>query len=113
MKLRTVLCAMAAVFAIALPSAALAEEDVVSIVVDNEKVVFEDQQPIIIDGTTLVPIRAVFEKAGADVTWDQDSKTATLVRGNYTVKITVGDNVLYKNNAQVALSMSALNFLSE
>ena len=110
MKLRTVLCAMAAVFAIALPSAALAEEDVVSIVVDNEKVVFEDQQPIIIDGTTLVPIRAVFEKAGADVTWDQDSKTATLVRGNYTVKITVGDNVLYKNNAQVALSMSALNY---
>ena len=110
MKLKSVLCAMAAVFVIGAGMSAMAEEDVVSVVVDNEKVVFSDQEPIILDGTTLVPIRAVFEQAGAEVTWDQDTKTATLVRGNYTVKITVGDSVLYKNNSQVALSVSALMY---
>lgn len=110
MKLKAVLCAFAAVCIIGIGTAALAEEEVVSVVVDNEKVVFEDQQPVILDGTTLVPIRAVFEKAGADVTWDQESKTATLIKGNYTVKITVGDSVLYKNNSQIALTVSALMY---
>lgn len=110
MKLRSVLCLLASVFIIGAGMNVMAEEDEISVLVDNEKVVFEDQQPIILDGTTLVPIRAVFEKAGAEVTWDQDTKTATLVRGNYTVTITVGDSVLYKNNTQIALSVSAIMY---
>jgi hypothetical protein len=110
MKLRSILCLLAAVFIIGAGMNVMAEEDEISVLVDNEKVVFEDQQPIILDGTTLVPIRAVFEKAGAEVTWDQDTKTATLVRGNYTVTITVGDSVLYKNNTQIALSVSAIMY---
>jgi hypothetical protein len=85
---------------------AMAEEDTVSVIVNNEKVEF-DQPPVIEDGTTLVPIRAVFEKAGADVSWDQDTQTATLVRGNYTVSIKLNDSVLYKNGVQVALAQPA------
>lgn len=108
MKLKSVLCALAAAFVLCTgASAVTAEENDVSVLVNNEKVEF-DQAPIIFDGTTLVPIRAVFEKAGADVQWDQASKTATLTKGNYTVKITVGDNVLYKNNSQVALAVPAI-----
>lgn len=110
MKLRFILCLLASIFIIGAGMNVMAEEDEISVLVDNEKVVFEDQQPIILDGTTLVPIRAVFEKAGAEVTWDQDTKTATLVRGNYTVTITVGDSVLYKNNTQIALSVSAIMY---
>ena len=44
----------------------MAEEDVVSVSVDNTMVAF-DQNPVIIDGYTLVPVRAVFEQAGAKV----------------------------------------------
>lgn len=84
----------------------MAEEDVVSVIVDNEEVLF-DQTPVIVDGSTLVPIRAVFEKAGAEVKWNQETLTATLTRGNYTVDITVGDNVLYKNGTQIALAKPA------
>jgi hypothetical protein len=85
---------------------AMAEEDTVSVIINNEEVTF-DQPPVIEDGTTLVPIRAVFEKAGADVSWDQDTQTATLIRGNYTVNITLNDTVLYKNGVQVALAKPA------
>lgn len=95
---------MALSFVFALPAGA--EEDTVSVIVNNERVEF-DQPPVIIDGSTLVPIRAVFEKAGAQVSWDQTTQTATLVRGAYTVSITLNDSVLYKNGTQVALSVPA------
>lgn len=35
-----------------------------------------DVAPIIENDRTLVPIRAIFEALGADVTWDQETKTA-------------------------------------
>lgn len=110
MKLKALLCAaLSAAMLVGAGIAAHAEEDVVSVMLNNEKVEF-DQNPIILDGTTLVPIRAVFEKAGAVVTWDQDAKTATLTKDNYTVKITLGDSVLYKNGEAVPLSVSALMY---
>ena len=35
----------------------------------NEKAIEFDQPPIIVDGRTLVPVRAIFEALGADVYW--------------------------------------------
>ena len=107
MKFKAMLCAAAAAVMMFAGTAAMAEEDVVTVMVDNEKVEF-DQNPIILDGTTLVPIRAVFEKAGAQVDWDGNTRTATLVKGDYTVTITVGDSALYKNGQAVSLSVSAI-----
>lgn len=34
-----------------------------------------DSVPVIIDGRTLVPLRAISESLGADVSWDGESKT--------------------------------------
>lgn len=100
------IAAILAISAMTAPSAVLAEEDSVSVIVDNAKVEF-DQSPVILDGTTLVPIRAVFEQAGAEVSWDQDTQTATLVKDNYTVTIKLNDTVLYKNGTQIALAKPA------
>lgn len=100
------IAAMLAVSAMTVSPAVLAEEDTVSVIVDNVKVEF-DQSPVIIDGTTLVPVRAVFEQAGAEVSWDQDTQTATLVKDNYTVTIKLNDTVLYKNGTQIALAKPA------
>lgn len=91
-----------AVFAIG----ALAEADVVTVTVDNKAVQF-DQNPVIIEGRTLVPVRAVFEQAGAVVDWNQDTQTATIARGDYTVTIKYGDNALYKNSERVELEVAA------
>ena len=107
MKFKAMLCAAAAAAMMFAGSSAIAEEDVVSVMVNNEKVEF-DQNPIILEGTTLVPIRAVFEKAGALVDWDGDTRTATLTKDDYKVTITVGDSVLYKNGESVPLSVSAI-----
>lgn len=106
-NLKKFICGALAVAAVSTGITAMAEEDTISVLLDNDKVVFEDQQPVIIEGSTLVPVRAVFEQAGAEVSWNQDTLTATLVKGNYTVTITLNDTVLYKNGTAVALNTPA------
>ena len=95
----TAFAAVCTVFAIN----AFAEGEEVIVKVDNEAVEF-DQQPIIIgEGYTMVPVRAVFEKAGAEVSWDNDTETAKIVNGAYTVTIKYGDTAIYKNGERIEL----------
>lgn len=53
-----------------------------------------DQPPIILNGRTLVPLRAVAEALGCEVEWDNASKTASFVQGDVTAVITVGQNYI-------------------
>lgn len=110
MKKKRLLCgivsAAMAVSAIALPAVSLAEEDTITVMVDNDQVEF-DQQPTIIEGRTLVPIRAVFEKAGASVEWDQARLTATIAYGENTVRISPDKDIMFRNDKAVALDVPA------
>ncbi len=78
----------------------------VSVKLDGKTLSFE-QPPVIIEGRTLVPLRAIFEALGASVEWDGDTKTVTSVKGDVTVKLTIGSNVLYKNAETVELDVPA------
>ena len=49
----------------------------VSVKLDGETLAFE-QPPVIIEGRTLVPLRAIFEALGASVEWDDATKTVFL-----------------------------------
>jgi len=42
-------------------------QDTISVTINGEAVSFTDQEPVIIDGRTLVPVRGVFEALGFDV----------------------------------------------
>ncbi len=108
MKLRKLFTAMAVTLSVFALSGVLAnaENDVVSVTVDNQAVEF-DQNPVIIEGHTLVPVRAVFEKAGATVTWDQPTQTATITKDDYIVTIKYGESFLYKNGQPIALEQPA------
>lgn len=108
MKLkRAFAAAFAAMSFAAFGAVANAENDIVTVNVDNEAVKFEDQNPVIIEGHTLVPVRAVFEMAGAKVEWDQPTQTATITRGEYTVTIKYGEKVMYKNGTPIELEQPA------
>lgn len=94
----TVVMSAAAIFA----GGAAADDNPVAVAVDNEMVEF-DQEPIIIDGHTMVPIRAVFEKAGAKVEWEQEQQTAIISNDKYFVTLKYGESVMYKNNEPIEL----------
>jgi len=66
--------------------------DAITVTVDGQVVYFPDQEPILVDGTTLVPVRGVFEHIGFEVGWDHDTATATLTRGHFHITVTIGES---------------------
>lgn len=49
-----------------------------------------DVEPIIENGVTLVPFRAIFEALGMQVGWDQETKTVTGTKDDLEIKLRVG-----------------------
>lgn len=70
----------------------------IKVVVDGKDVAFT-QPPIIENGSTLVPMRAIFEAMGATVSWDAATKTATGVKGSTTVVLKIGSTTPTINGA--------------
>ncbi|MTI80826.1 MAG: MBL fold metallo-hydrolase [Firmicutes bacterium] len=75
------------------------------------------------NGTTLVPLRAIFQSLGASVDWDGNTQTVTANKGQITVKLQIGSDTAYKNGQVVPLrvpgkiingsTMVPLRFVSE
>jgi len=97
--------ALAMMLGIFAPQMAYAND--IGVTIDGVAVVFPDARPQIVDGRTLVPVRAVFEAVGFDVDWDADTRTATLARGGDTVIITIGDAVFTTNGQSHTLDVPA------
>lgn len=53
-----------------------------------------DQPPVISNGRTLVPMRAILEALGATVEWDANSKSVMATRGNTAALLTVGNSIM-------------------
>jgi|GEM_PF-3539694 len=49
-----------------------------------------DVFPQVTDGRTLVPLRAIFEALGAEVSWNAETQTVTGTKGNTTVVLPIG-----------------------
>lgn len=104
-KLRKAI-AMALTFGIISSTAVMAQNEI-KVYVDEKQVEF-DVKPIIYEERTLVPLRAIFEALGAEVAWNQDTKTASAVRGDDTVSIIIDSKQLFKNNKAVELDVPAM-----
>jgi len=68
----------------------------ITVFVDGVQVNF-DQQPIIKDDRTLVPMRRIFEALDAEVFWDEPSQSVTAVHGTDVILFRIGKAELYKN----------------
>lgn len=64
----------------------------ISVELNGKAIAFSDVQPILSGGRTFVPFRAVFEAMGAEVSFNDESHTVTAVRGDTTVRFTVGQS---------------------
>ncbi|MBR1442384.1 MAG: hypothetical protein IJ583_02500 [Firmicutes bacterium] len=79
--------------------------------------------PIISDGHTLVPIRAMIESFGGNVEWNAQTRTATLTHGKNNIKLVIGSKNAYINGEEMTLdtvpvvvkgrTMLPLRFVSE
>lgn len=73
---------------------------------NNKKILF-DQIPVIENGRTLVPLRAIFETFGAEVTWDGATSTVIAVKEGTEVKLTIDSCTAYKNGESIELDVPA------
>lgn len=84
--------------ALMLTTAAFADVTEVNVVVNDNPI---ETKGIIVESTTLVPVRGVFEELGFEVTYDAETKTAVLENSRYTVSMTDGDSVIYVNDEEI------------
>lgn len=71
----------------------------------NGKPVKFDVQPVIKDGRTLVPVRALSEALGAQVAWDPETDSVTITKGETVIMLIIGDDKLYVNGEEIALDV--------
>ena len=83
-----------------------AGDQAVSIRLDGETV-YADVPPVILDGRTMVPLRAIAEALGAQIAWDGDSRTITLSLGETVVQLAVDDANALVDGSPVTLAVPA------
>ena len=106
--------ALAMILAYAMPAMAS------QVFVDGQKL---DVSTTVESGTTLVPLRAIFQALDATVDWDASTQTVTANKAQTTVKLQIGSPTAYKNGQPVTLqvpgkiiqgnTMVPLRFVSE
>ena len=110
---------MIALFLIAImsmPLAVLAEneaaaepaQDVFTLKIDGEEVIFPDQQPYVRSYKLYIPMRAVLEKLGFEVSWDGETQTATAVKDNTTIQMPVGKSTTTVNGTSMTTGTARL-----
>jgi hypothetical protein len=62
--------------------------DVVNVTLNGSALTFDDVPPIIMDGRTLLPLRKVVESVNGIVSWDQATKTASVLKPHVNVVFT-------------------------
>jgi len=68
----------------------------IRVYIDNQLLI-SDVPPSIINSRTMLPVRVILEKLGADIEWDGITKTVTATKEDTEVKMVIGDSNVYVN----------------
>ena len=88
-------------------SAASAAQETAQVYLDGRKLSFE-VQPQIINGRTLVPLRAIFEEMGAAVVWNDSTQTVVAKKGDIVVNMAIGSLRPTINGTAVTIDQPAI-----
>lgn len=83
-----------------------AETPPIALVLDGQKLTM-DVPPMIVQGRTLVPVRAIMEALGARVEWDQETRTATVLHEGHVVVLPDGSSTAWVDGQAVTLDVPA------
>jgi len=80
--------------------------DQISVYIDGQKQSYSEQ-PVIKNGSTLVPMRAIFETLGAEVNWNQAEHTIFAKKDCIDVVLKIGSNSAIVNRVKKDISVPA------
>ena len=78
----------------------------ITVMVNGSPVVF-DESPVILNGRTMVPMRAIFEALETPVNWEVGKQTATATKGKTTNSVTIGSQQAVINGREKLLDAPA------
>ena len=97
---------LAFIMALSLSLGAVPAYAAISLSIDGRELQ-TDVPPVIVDGRTLVPVRAIFESFGASVMWDDATKTVTADRSGEIISLTLNSDTAYVNGQSYTLDVPA------
>lgn len=77
-----------------------------NVLIGNGKAKF-DTPPVIKEGRTLIPVRAISEAMGADVTYNAEEKTVTITKDDKVIVFNLTENKVYVDEAEVIIDIPA------
>lgn len=85
----------------------------ITVVLNNRELAFSKAEgygvPFIdASNRTMIPFRKPMEAIGASVSYDEASRSVTAVKDDITVKLTVGESVIYVNGQETAMDTKAV-----
>ncbi|SFL20850.1 Copper amine oxidase N-terminal domain-containing protein [Paenibacillus sp. 1_12] len=80
----------------------------VTVTIDGKQQVFDQQSAILMDGSTLVPMRSIFERLGATITWNQQTQTVTGIKDTTKIVLTIGKTTATVDGKIVQLAKEAV-----
>jgi len=81
--------------------------DTIKLYVNGEQIA-SDCNPVVINNRTMVPVRSIFEKLGADVSWIGSRQQAVVQSGSTRIILTVGDKKAFVNEKTYELDSPAV-----
>lgn len=76
---------------------------------DNKKVSFQDVQPEVVNGRTMVSAVPVAQRLGADVHYDEETGRVMMIRGGHTITMTPGKTTAYKDGQAIEMDVAPEN----
>lgn len=96
-------CAAAMLF----PAAAYSADKPVEVFLNGQTMSFGETGPVMLDGRTLVPFRAMFEALGYQVTWDADTQSAIGEKDGFIIQLPVNSHLVTVDGEETALDVPA------
>ena len=78
------------------------------LVMVNGKYLDFDVAPVIMNDRVLVPMRAIFEALGANVSWMGETQTIFAIRGKDIITMQIGQDSLFKNEEKIQLDTPSI-----
>jgi len=76
----------------------------ISVILEGQQLEF-DVPPQIVEGRTLLPLRAIFEAFGLEIVWDDQTKTITGTSENKDIVLRIDDLNAYVNERKIVLDV--------
>ncbi|WP_433751238.1 CotH kinase family protein [Paenibacillus amylolyticus] len=80
----------------------------ITVTLDGKSITFPDQDPLQQSDRVMVPVNAILEALGAEVTWDKTAKTVTAILNDQTLVLKIGSSTATVNGETFEIDAPAI-----